>query len=81
MASQIYKIREKFLEHVMLVSSTGSFEEGRSWRAKEVLKLIHANTRGPVKMASFYGFRYFLLFVDDFSKDVGVFFEVKIRCG
>lgn len=45
-----------------------SFPHGRSWRAKERLHLVHADLCGPMHVEYLGGRRYFLLFVDDFSR-------------
>lgn len=42
------------------------FQDGRSWKAKHKLHLVHANVCGPMQTKSNGGSEYFLLFVDDF---------------
>lgn len=39
-----------------------------TWRAKEVLELIHSDICGPISPASNSGKRYILCFIDDFSR-------------
>nr|GEV17080.1 putative RNA-directed DNA polymerase [Tanacetum cinerariifolium] len=39
-----------------------------SWRAEEILDLIHSDICGPITPASHTGKRYFLSFIDDFSR-------------
>jgi transposase InsO family protein len=39
-----------------------------------VLPLVHADVCGPMNMTSITGARYFLLFVDDFSRKMWVYF-------
>lgn len=39
-----------------------------SWRAKEVLELVHSDICGPITPASHTGKKYFLSFIDDFSR-------------
>lgn len=55
-----------------------------SWRAKEVLELIHSDICGPIKPASNSGKRYTLCFIDDFSRKAWVYLLVEkleaLRC-
>ena len=48
-----------------------------SWSAKAPLELVHANIRGPAKNPSLGGKSYFLLFVDDYSRIMWVYFLEK----
>jgi hypothetical protein len=50
------------------------FDEGQAWRAKEVLQLIHVNVCRPMKMHQCSDAKYFLLFVDDFTRKMWVYF-------
>lgn len=43
-------------------------------RAQEMLELVHSDVCGPMKHTSNGGARYFLIFIDDFSRKVFVFF-------
>ena len=45
-----------------------------SWRAKEPLKLIHVDLWGPIRTPSLGDKRYFLLFINDYSRMVWVYF-------
>jgi hypothetical protein len=53
------------------------FDEGKDCIFKVLLELIHADICGPMKTISFSGARYFLLFVDDFSRKMWVYFLSK----
>ena len=44
------------------------------FRAKEPLELVHSNVFGRVKHPSIKGMRYMVMFIDDFSRYVWVFF-------
>lgn len=44
------------------------FNSSKSWRARHKLQLIHADVCGPMQTESIGGGKYFLLFVDDFSR-------------
>ena len=69
------------------VNSNGSFCEGCvygkihrmpfpkfSWRATTPLELVHADICGPTRTPSLKNRRYFLLFVDDYSRMMWVYF-------
>ena len=45
-----------------------SFSKGVSWRASVLLELIHTDICGPIKTPSLESQRYFLIFIDDFSR-------------
>ena len=45
-----------------------SFSKGVSWRASVLLELIHIDICGPIKTPSIGSQRYFLIFIDDFSR-------------
>ncbi|CAN6572549.1 unnamed protein product [Malus baccata var. baccata] len=51
-----------------------SFPHGKSWRAKAPLELIHTDVCGPMKTSTQVGNRYFLIFVDDYSRMTWVYF-------
>ncbi|GAA0143054.1 hypothetical protein LIER_03825 [Lithospermum erythrorhizon] len=44
-----------------------------NWRASNVLELIHSDICGPINPASKSGKKYFLIFIDDFSRKGWVF--------
>jgi len=48
-----------------------SFEKRASWHAIAPLQLVHC---GPLPVASFSGCKYFLTFIDDFSRRTWVYF-------
>lgn len=50
------------------------FSNGESWRASKGLQLVHANVYGLMNTPSITGSMYFLLFVDDFSRRMWVYF-------
>lgn len=45
-----------------------------SWQAKAPLELIHSDICGPTRTPSLRDKRYFILFVDDYTKMMWVFF-------
>lgn len=44
-----------------------SFQQA-TWRAIEKLQLIHTDVAGPHKTSSLNGIKYFLIFIDDYSR-------------
>ena len=51
-----------------------SFPVGKSWRAKKPLQLIHADICGLMQTPSLNNSKYFLLFIDDYSRMRWVYF-------
>lgn len=47
------------------------------WRASERLQLIHADICGPITPTSNSGKRYFLSFIDDYSRKIWIYFLVE----
>ena len=45
-----------------------------TWRATDQLQLIHSDVCGPMSTLSLNGSRYFLLFIDDYSRMCWVYF-------
>ncbi|CAL2257637.1 unnamed protein product [Prunus armeniaca] len=45
-----------------------------TWKARAPLELVHADICGPTRTPSFNGKKYFLLFVDDYSRMMWVYF-------
>lgn len=54
--------------------SRESFPKDNAWRAKEPLGLIHTDVCGPMRTDSIGGSRFFLTFIDDFSRKIWVYF-------
>ena len=50
------------------------FHSGRSWRAVDPLHLVHTDICGPIEPASSGGNKYFITFIDDFSRKLWVYF-------
>ncbi|KAJ1704767.1 hypothetical protein LUZ63_004546 [Rhynchospora breviuscula] len=50
------------------------FPKNQLMRAKRVLELVHTDLCGPMETESLGGSRYFLLFIDDFSRMSWVYF-------
>ncbi|RVW33419.1 Retrovirus-related Pol polyprotein from transposon TNT 1-94 [Vitis vinifera] len=51
-----------------------SFPKGVAWRAKKVLELVHTDICGPMSTPSQGNNKYFVLFIDDFTRMTWVFF-------
>jgi hypothetical protein len=51
-----------------------------SWRATYKLQLIHTNVLGPQRIESLAGSRYYIAFIDNFSRMCWIFFlEIQVR--
>lgn len=50
-----------------------TFPAGKSRRAKQVLELIHSDICDPITPTSNGGKRYFITFIDDFSRKTWVY--------
>jgi len=46
------------------------FAKGKSWRANGVLELVHSDICGPINPISNGGKRYFITFIDDYSRKI-----------
>ena len=44
------------------------FPQGKSWRSKKALELVHSDLCGPIHPSSNGGKRYIITFIDDFSQ-------------
>ena len=51
-----------------------SFDKRASWHVSIPLELVHSDLCGPLTSASFSGFKYFLTFIDDYSRHTWVYF-------
>ena len=51
-----------------------SFPSKSAWRASEKLELIHTDICGPINENSINGSKYFLIFIDNFSRMCWVYF-------
>ncbi|GKV32209.1 hypothetical protein SLEP1_g40826 [Rubroshorea leprosula] len=51
-----------------------SFPKDRSWKAKQVLDLVHSDLCEPINPTSNGGKQYFITFVDDYSRKTWVYF-------
>nr|KYP43697.1 Retrovirus-related Pol polyprotein from transposon TNT 1-94 [Cajanus cajan] len=66
---------KKFCEACVLGKHTRtSFPSSSEHKAKEQLGLIHTDLCGPISPASFSGKKYFISFIDDFSRKTWVYF-------
>ncbi|KAE8721174.1 hypothetical protein F3Y22_tig00016637pilonHSYRG00095 [Hibiscus syriacus] len=65
----------KFCEECVLgKQSRTSFQKKAEYRAKHPLELIHTDICGPITPESFSSKRYFISFIDDFSRKTWVHF-------
>lgn len=50
------------------------FERNKANRARELLELVHSDLSGPMSDNSMGGYRYYITFIDDFSRKTFVYF-------
>ena len=67
-SSQVYE------ECVVSKQHCAQFPQGKSWRAKNVLELVHSNTYDPINPTSNGGKRYLITFIGDYSRKTWVYF-------
>lgn len=46
----------------------------KTYLSNDILELVHSDLCGPIEVKSYYGDKYFILFVDDYSKIMTVMF-------
>ena len=51
-----------------------SFDKCSSWHTSVHLEIVHSDLCGPLPSTSFSGFKYFLTFIDDYSRCTWVYF-------
>ena len=51
--------------------------KSKNYHSKDVLELVHTNLCGPVGIESYSGDKFFILFVDDYSRMMIVMYEKK----
>ena len=61
-------------ECVVSKQHRNQFSQGRSWRAKKALELVHSEICGLINPSSNGGKRYIITFIDDFSWKTWVYF-------
>ena len=54
--------------------SRKSFPTGQAWRASKKLELVHTDVCGPMRTSSLDNSKYFILFIDDYSRMTWVYF-------
>ena len=64
---QITTPSEVYEECVVRKQHRNQFPQGKSWRVKAALELVHSDICGPITPCSNGGKRYILTFIDDFS--------------
>ena len=61
-------------ECVVSKQHRSQFPQGKSWRAKSVLELIHSDICGLINPSSNGGKRYLITFIDDYTRKTWVYF-------
>ena len=49
------------------------FEKAKAWRARQKLGLVHSDLCGLMQTTSLGGAKYFITFIDDFSRKVWIY--------
>jgi len=69
------EFKKNFCEDCVLDKhQRASFPKTTEYQVKEQLSLVHTDVCGPITPVSFSGKRYFLIFIDDFSRKTWVYF-------
>jgi len=69
------EFKKNFCEDCVLGKhQRASFPKTIEYQVKEQLGLVHTDVCGPITLVSFSGKRYFLTFIDDFSRKTWVYF-------
>ena len=69
------EFKGKFCEECVFGKHTRtSFQLKAEYQAKQILELIHTDICGPITIESFSGKKYFISFIDDFSRKTWVYF-------
>ena len=61
-------------ECVISKQHRNQFPQGKSWRAKKALELVHSDICGPITPHFNGGKRYLITFIDDYSRKLWVYF-------
>ncbi|CAL5333116.1 unnamed protein product [Camellia sinensis] len=60
-------------ECVVSKQHRNQFSQGKSWRSKKALELVHSDICGPITPCSNGGKRYIITFIDDYSRKIWVY--------
>ena len=71
---QITTSSQVFEECVVSKQHRNQFPQGKSWRAKKALELVHSDICGPITPHSNGGKTYIITFIDDYSRKIWVYF-------
>ena len=61
-------------ECVVSKQHRNQFPQGKSWKVKKALELVHFDICGPITLHSNGGERYIITFIDDYSRKIWVYF-------
>lgn len=59
---------------VLAYNTVNPSRKEKAWRAREPLECVHTNVCGQMKTLSHAGNRYFIIFIDDYSRMTWVYF-------
>ena len=66
-----------FCEHCIYGKQNYVSFPSKATREKEILKLVHSDVFGPVSVPSLGGSRYYVSFINDFSRMTSIYFLKK----
>ena len=71
---KLKKPKNIMYKQCQLGKMTKSSLKSKTYTSNEVLELVHTNLCGPIKLQSYRGDKYIMLFVDDYSRMMIVIF-------
>ncbi|KAL5765185.1 hypothetical protein ACOSQ2_017779 [Xanthoceras sorbifolium] len=71
---QITPSSEVCEECIVSKQHRNQFLQGKSWRAKKALELVHSDICGPINPSSNRSKRYIITFIDDYNRKIWVYF-------
>jgi transposase InsO family protein len=72
-----FQARTQICEHCLVgKQQRNSFTHNSTWRASQILQLVHADICGPITPISNSKKRYLISFIDDYSRKVWVYFLI-----
>ena len=73
-----FKVSQKVYENCLVRRQhRDPFLKESMWRASNILQLVHADICGPINPISNGKKRYFITFIDDFSRKTWVYFLME----
>ena len=71
---KLKKLDNAICKQFQLGKMTKSSFKSKTYTSSDILKLVHIDLCGPIGVERYYGDKYFILFVDDYSRMMIVMF-------